>query len=56
MSASSQATSNEQIRQQHLLLYLNSVLLDFDNHEELLKLKSKVKRAQLRLQGKTKEK
>ncbi len=52
MDVSPQAILNEQIRQQELVLYLNSVLLDFDNVEEIRKLKEKLKRAKLLLSEK----
>lgn len=55
MSATPQTIVNEQIWQQHLMLYLDSVLLDFDNDEEILKLKLKLKNSQLTLEEKAKK-
>lgn len=55
MEVPSQAILNEQIRQQQLMLYMDSVLLDFDNDDELLKLKSKLRAAQLYISEKPKK-
>ncbi|MES2781121.1 MAG: hypothetical protein V4651_14605 [Bacteroidota bacterium] len=56
MSMLSQTILNEEIRQQQLLLYFNSVWLDFDNIEEIDKLKTKLKKAELLLTKRLKQK